>query len=69
MCGIAGLYKINGDNRELNDDIKKMTSCLSHRGSDDHGYYIGAKIALGHRRLSIIDLKTGHQLTKILMSF
>lgn len=61
MCGIAGLYKSNGDNRELNDDIKKMTSCLRHRGPDDYGYYIGPKIALGHRRLSIIDLKTGHQ--------
>ena len=38
-----------------------MTTSLAHRGPDDSGYYIDDRVALGHRRLSIIDLKTGHQ--------
>jgi asparagine synthase (glutamine-hydrolysing) len=64
MCGITGIYNIDNRNRTETDtdaDIKKMTSCLTHRGPDDHGYYANDKIALGHRRLNIIDLKTGHQ--------
>jgi len=38
-----------------------MTASLKHRGPDDQGFYIKDKIGLGHRRLSIIDRKTGHQ--------
>jgi asparagine synthase (glutamine-hydrolysing) len=38
-----------------------MTRLLTHRGPDDEGYYQGALVGLGMRRLSIIDLKTGHQ--------
>lgn len=39
-----------------------MTSCLTHRGPDDSGIYMGNKIAFGHKRLKIIDLtKKGHQ--------
>jgi asparagine synthase (glutamine-hydrolysing) len=55
MCGICG--KIN-----LNDDpveealLRKMASCLSHRGPDDEGTWIRNNVGLGHRRLSIIDL-------------
>jgi asparagine synthase (glutamine-hydrolysing) len=41
--------------------LKKMTTTLQHRGPDDDGYYTNAGIALGHRRLSIIDLDTGKQ--------
>ena len=62
MCGIAGLYsETNKDRRDLARSIHLMTACLEHRGPDDAGYYIGGNIALGHRRLSIIDLKTGRQ--------
>lgn len=62
MCGIAGIYyPERKDTDELSASIKRMTSCLSRRGPDDDGYYIGGKAALGHRRLSIIDLKTGRQ--------
>ena len=62
MCGIAGIYNIDDrDHISMDADMKKMTSCLTHRGPDDHGYYIDDKIALGHRRLNIIDLETGHQ--------
>jgi len=62
MCGIAGLYsKHKKDREELSQSIHKMTSSLKHRGPDGEGYYIGNNIALGHRRLSIIDLATGQQ--------
>ncbi len=56
MCGITG-YIGQGDRRIL----EKMTGSLRHRGPDDEGFYLKDGIGLGHRRLSIIDLKTGHQ--------
>ncbi len=61
MCGIAGiLYR---DTRTSDDKgIKKMLAAISHRGPDDHGIYINGPIALGHQRLSILDLSPlGHQ--------
>jgi asparagine synthase (glutamine-hydrolysing) len=60
MCGIAGLYFPNHQDK-LKTEIKRMTDALTHRGPDDEGFYIGNSVALGHRRLSIIDLATGHQ--------
>ena len=60
MCGITGYYKTN--TREIAPSvIRKMTDVLEHRGPDDSGVYLKGPIALGHRRLSIIDLVTGHQ--------
>jgi asparagine synthase (glutamine-hydrolysing) len=60
MCGICGFYLAN--ERSVDPNIlKKMTTSLQHRGPDDEGYYYDAGIALGHRRLSIIDLNTGKQ--------
>nr|AFK79150.1 asparagine synthase [uncultured bacterium F39-01] len=59
MCGIAGI--VNYPDREA---IVRMTSVQAHRGPDDHGVQIfpEERIALGHRRLSIIDLTAGgHQ--------
>src|SRR5690242_5547759 len=53
MCGITGIISTSY-NPEVT--IKKMTDALSHRGPDGEGYYIAPGIALGHRRLSIIDL-------------
>jgi len=63
MCGIAGIktYKSKIVNR---DTIVRMTDSMKHRGPDDKGIYISpeGKVALGHRRLSILDLSpTGHQ--------
>jgi len=55
MCGICG--KINFNNKPVDETLlKKMTSCLSHRGPDDEGIYLKKNVGLGHRRLSIIDL-------------
>ena len=56
MCGIAG---ITGTDRE--NAVKRMTDSLLHRGPDDCGYHIDNEIALGQRRLSIIDLVSGKQ--------
>jgi asparagine synthase (glutamine-hydrolysing) len=55
MCGIAGI--INRKGRESDPSlIRKMTGAMSHRGPDADGFFEDGGIALGHRRLSIIDL-------------
>ncbi len=41
--------------------VRRMTATLRHRGPDDEGYHVDGPVALGHRRLQIIDLTTGHQ--------
>lgn len=56
MCGITGY--LGQGNEEI---LRRMTDSLIHRGPDDEGFYFNNKIGLGHRRLSIIDLATGHQ--------
>ena len=60
MCGIAGFAQIGAD-RESSTVLERMVSTIRHRGPDDFGYYSDSHVALGHRRLSIIDLSTGHQ--------
>lgn len=59
MCGIVGFYKEELENKE--EIIKKMADKIKHRGPDGEGFYIDNKIALGHRRLSIIDIDGGTQ--------
>src|SRR2546427_8651970 len=61
MCGIAGIYFPDGKSPEAEQLAKRMTSALTHRGPDEGGYHADAKTVLGHRRLSIIDLKSGQQ--------
>jgi asparagine synthase (glutamine-hydrolysing) len=58
MCGIAGQLKFNGRVEERN--IISMTNAIKHRGPDGDGVYVNvdATIALGHRRLSFLDLST-----------
>jgi asparagine synthase (glutamine-hydrolysing) len=62
MCGIAGLVNFEG---HRSDDarvrIKRMTDVLIHRGPDEEGFFVDNHAALGHRRLSIIDLASGKQ--------
>jgi asparagine synthase (glutamine-hydrolysing) len=61
MCGIAGIYNINGEPVD-GRLIGRMTDSIAHRGPDDQGIYLHENIGLGHRRLSIIDLSpAGHQ--------
>lgn len=57
MCGICGFVGYP----EEKDFLSTMLSTLVHRGPDDYGTYTQPGIALGHTRLSIIDLTTGHQ--------
>lgn len=62
MCGIAGFVSLSGENLPcMEAALTPMIQKLTHRGPDDEGSYIAAGVALGHRRLSIIDLEGGHQ--------
>ena len=61
MCGIAGILRAYSDKNLNKILIEKMTSTLTHRGPDGWGIYLSRKIALGHTRLSIIDLNGGNQ--------
>ncbi len=65
MCGIAGILSFSKSIDKLELLINRMTDKISHRGPDDSGFFVkytnDLSIALGHRRLSIIDLETGHQ--------
>jgi len=61
MCGIAAIYNKKQQKPFLKDLIIRMISCLTHRGPDGSGIYIADNIALGQRRLSIIDLAGGNQ--------
>lgn len=66
MCGISGFLDTSRGrgNRELHDTVLVMTDAIRHRGPDDGGAWVDveAGIALGHRRLSILDLSPeGHQ--------
>lgn len=59
MCGIAGVFCDRSTPSERT--LEQMTECLIHRGPDDEGVYRDGPVGLAHRRLSIIDLSTGHQ--------
>ncbi len=61
MCGIVGFVD-QRTKKEKKEIIKKMADRIAHRGPDDEGFYVDDMCALGHRRLSIIDLsKNGKQ--------
>ena len=65
MCGIAGFVESSGasplDTEGRERLIQRMCDVIRHRGPDDQGTLVDAGVALGMRRLSIIDLSTGHQ--------
>lgn len=63
MCGICGVVQVGGVPREViaPDGLDWMTDLMRHRGPDDRGTYTEPGIALGVRRLSIIDVEAGHQ--------
>lgn len=58
MCGIVGFMPICKDSQKI---LEKMMNRIIHRGPDGEGMFIDDTVALGHRRLSIIDLQGGHQ--------
>lgn len=64
MCGIAGLWSVDGGEHAIDVACRAMTDAMVHRGPDDDGLWSDRRrgIALGHRRLSIVDLSPeGHQ--------
>ena len=61
MCGIAGLFDVRGKRDFSRDLIERMNTVQWHRGPDEGGIHLEPGVALGHRRLSIIDLASGQQ--------
>ena len=65
MCGIAGLIHplagTSGAKSFTGEVIRAMTRRLTHRGPDGDGFFEAAGVALGHRRLAVVDLRTGDQ--------
>ena len=61
MCGIAGFVSTTTFDSGARDRAVRMRDVITHRGPDDAGLYVDTRAALAHRRLSIVDLKTGQQ--------
>jgi len=65
MCGIAGFVERERSVRAAAEEnaalVQRMCDVIRHRGPDDDGVWTGRGVALGMRRLSIIDLSSGHQ--------
>lgn len=61
MCGIAGIAALGSGAPPTTADVAAMLPALAHRGPDGSGVHVDGPIALGHTRLSIIDLATGAQ--------
>lgn len=61
MCGIFGIYFFDKSHPVNNQMVVDATNTMVYRGPDDCGYFVNRNVGLGHRRLSIIDLSTGHQ--------
>ena len=55
MCGVTGMFDPRGDAVPI-DELERMTDRIAHRGPDDRGTYAAPGLALGHVRLSILDL-------------
>ena len=58
MCGIAGFI---GKDKNKKKILKAMCDRIAHRGPDAEGFYVKGDVALGQRRLSIIDIEGGKQ--------
>ena len=63
MCGICGLIQVTGTPRPVVDaeTLLRMTDAMTHRGPNDRGIHTADGVALGVRRLSIVDVEGGHQ--------
>ena len=63
MCGICGVIQVNGEPRQVIEPavLDWMTDTMTHRGPNDRGTYAADGVALGVRRLSIVDVDGGHQ--------
>ena len=61
MCGICGIFHRDRARRVERDTLAEMNQRIVHRGPDDDGFFVEANVGLAMRRLSIIDIQTGHQ--------
>ena len=61
MCGIAGFAGIGLPAEEATGRLRAMCNAIQHRGPDSDGYFVGEDVAMGMRRLSIIDVAGGSQ--------
>lgn len=61
MCGITGQYNFGSSAPVEASTLMKMNRALIHRGPDDEGVFLRGNIGLAMRRLSVIDLSSGHQ--------
>ncbi|WP_030909947.1 asparagine synthase (glutamine-hydrolyzing) [Streptosporangium amethystogenes] len=61
MCGICGWVDFEGDLRQSSDIAKAMTDTMACRGPDDEGIWLAPHVAIGHRRLAVIDIEGGRQ--------
>jgi asparagine synthase (glutamine-hydrolysing) len=61
MCGLAGFIDMRSERKPDQELLVRMTDKLVHRGPDSAGYFVDHSVALGFRRLSIIDLDSGDQ--------
>src|SRR4051794_33054253 len=63
MCGICGAVQITGTPRPVLPPgaLDAMTAAMAHRGPDDRGFHVEDGIAIGVRRLSVVDVEGGHQ--------
>ncbi|WP_429632809.1 asparagine synthase (glutamine-hydrolyzing) [Tunturiibacter psychrotolerans] len=61
MCGICGKFAFGANEMVSPALLKAMADTIHHRGPDDEGFYVSGPVGLGFRRLSIIDLQSGHQ--------
>ncbi len=61
MCGIAGILRFRKTDQADQSALRQMCRVMAHRGPDDEGVYFDGLVGLGMRRLSIVDLATGHQ--------
>lgn len=61
MCGICGIVQRQEAFTLRRDTLQRMNDVITHRGPDDEGFFMAPTVGLAMRRLSIIDLNTGHQ--------
>src|SRR5579883_1434758 len=61
MCGICGIFHREPAFGVDRDMLRRMNQRIAHRGPDDEGLYLEGNVGLAMRRLSIIDVRTGHQ--------
>jgi asparagine synthase (glutamine-hydrolysing) len=61
MCGVVGVVGRNSDSRDVGGMLQRMCDTLASRGPDAQGAFVRPGVALGHRRLAIIDLSGGAQ--------